>query len=195
MITKSYVINHVIFFRRLGVQLIIHHIYLKISNMISLVIKYNLGKKKKFKYLIALKFKKFRYLCRELWKITLSEFDHNHTAPLNSFLFNFSQQWYLSFTSRKAKHCFLGATSTNRNFHSGWSMHWFRLFHHNRLSIYSAILFKTSIWELISDILYCHVNEKNKSNSTGTYMFALGYKESKPKCLDLIITLTTFYFI
>lgn len=26
-------------------------------------------------------------------------------------------------------------------------------------------------------------------------MFALGYKESKPKCLDLIITLTTFYFI
>lgn len=58
MITKSYVINHVIFFRRLGVQLIIHHIYLKISNMISLVIKYNLGKKKKFKYLIALKLKK-----------------------------------------------------------------------------------------------------------------------------------------
>lgn len=103
MITKSYVINHVIFFRRLGVQLIIHQINLKILNMILLVIKYNLGKKKNqifnsFKIILF-----FRYLCRELWKITLSEFDHNHPAPLNSFLFNFSQQWYLSLTRRKAK--------------------------------------------------------------------------------------------
>lgn len=97
--------------------------------------------------------------------------------------------------SWKVKYCFLGVIFINFNFYCGWSMYWFCLFYYNWLSIYLAILFKILIWELILDIFYCYVNEKNKLNSIGMYMFVLGYKEFKFKCLDLIIILIIFYFI